>query len=156
MAGEGVRFKISAEEKERITERADELGFSRAEYIRQRFRAGELLWNSGELDRELLTRMKDNDEPQEARLEDAEQGGSSDTQQASGEHPASPNESLTEILLQNIPHKDTGNAVSDQELKDAIFGSEDDRETAIKNAIKELFGDKITRRHDGLLVRTGD
>ena len=156
MRRKAVQFKTDPTERSRIDERAEEAGFSRAEYVRQRFRAGELLWEAGELNTELLTKLEDIDDLETLLTRETDEGTHNEVASNESDRPATTHGDLAEIVLKNIPHEKTGDAVSDKELSEIIFGTEKERENALNNVIKELFGDKIRRRHDGKLVRTGD
>lgn len=144
-----VKFNVDEEEWERINERAEEAGLARAAYVRHRFRAGELLWTSGELNGDTLTKIA-----REKRI-DILQSEDKKTR-SQNNHPESPKRDLKEIILPEIPHRDSGDAISEEELKELIFGTEKEREDSITQAIEDLYGEKITRRADGLLVRYGE
>jgi len=150
-----LKFEITLtqEEYDRVEERAEAAGLSKAEYGRRRFRTGELVWNSGEIDTELL---RDMSELGSIEKEETPETSHTNTSQGNSNRPASTQEDLNAILLRNVPHKDSGDAITDEELMDVIFGTAEEREAALQEGIKELFGDKITRRHDGKLVRVGD
>lgn len=148
--GTTVRFNVDDEELERIDERAEEAGVTRAAYVRHRFRAGELLWRSGELDGEFLTEIAQKDDFNSPPSKET------DTALSKTSQPASPSQELKQVILPEIPHKKSGDGISEDELKEVIFGTKDEREESISQAIEALYGDKVTRRADGLLVRTGE
>lgn len=143
-----VRFDDS--ELEKIDDQAEKADLSRAEYIRQRFRAGQRLWSSGVLDSDLLEALAENSDSKSTTPEKSNQT----TTRREDSRPASPQHDLKKIVLQNIPHKESGSGISDDELMNIVFGSEATREEALEEVIADLYGNKITRRHDGKLVKT--
>jgi len=153
MRREQVQFKVGSSEKKRIDQRVDDANLSRAEYLRQRFRVGELFWRSGEVDTELLTRIGRGDDIISVLTTDPEEITQSKSSSKDSERPLTTHEDLAEVVLNNIPHEATGDAVSDKELKEMLFGTEEDREEALNKVIRELFGESINRRHDGKLVK---
>lgn len=153
-SGKRIQPTFSQQEYSQILERAKEADLTKTEYVRQRFRAGEVLWNSGQIDTEMLEVFGEEgatDKPMEIS-----QSQQTDLISNKRSRPVSPQEGFAEVLLRNIPHEDTSNGTTDEELRQLIFGTKKERQEALDEAIRELFGDKITRRYDGKLVRIGD
>ena len=146
---ETVKFNVSEDEFERIEQRAEEAGVSRAAYLRHRYRAGELLWTSGELNGDTLTKIAQQDSFDSLSTENSATTSQDD-------YPASPTQNLKGIILPEIPHKDSGDGISEEELKRVIFGNDEERDQSISQAIGELYGERVSRRADGLLVRIGE
>jgi hypothetical protein len=144
-----IKFNVSEDELERIEKRVEEAGVSRASYIRHRYRAGELLWTSGELDGETLTKIAQEDSPDSLPSEE-------NKTPSGNNHPTPPDQDLKEAILPEIPHKRSGDGISEEELKQIVFGTEEERDESISQAIESLYDERITRRADGLLVRIGE
>lgn len=106
---------------ETIDEEADQLGMSRAEYIRQHLHAGRRLFqSSGKLDRQLLEALVDGDES--AHLSDDL------TTDASG---------IEDDILTNLPRSED-RALSREELREAVFGTLDEQLEQVNDALKYL------------------
>lgn len=144
MSDPAVSIKMGEQEKKRFDQRAEKYDMSTAEYIRRRIRLGELIWESNNIDHEKL---------QQTTRKKADKSYS-DSQDS--DTPASVGSSIKEAVLRNIPKKNSGDGITDEELHKAVFGTEEEREETIDEAIKQLFGEKIERTHKGLLVRVNN
>lgn len=137
-------------EKDLIEAEAEKLDLDKTEYIRQRFRVGRLVWKTTNIDGKTLTKFVKGEELDDLLSGQQDSDGSSTTPTNSIPNV---NEKLIDDVLREIPTKDSGDGVTVEELKRAIFGTEKDREQAISQAIESLYGDEITRRADGKVVK---
>lgn len=137
-------------EEDLIEAEAEKLDLDKTEYIRQRFRVGRLVWKTSNIDGEALTKLTKREELNDLLSGQQDSDSSSTT---STDSIPNVNEKLIDDVLREIPTENSGDGVTVEELKRAIFGTEEDREQAISQAIESLYGDDITRRADGKVVK---
>lgn len=135
--GKQVRVTFSEEDLERINEEAEELGLPRTKYIRQRFEAGRLVFQTSDrLDADTLSSLIDSNRttPVDSELQ-------------------TPDNDITEQILANLP-TDEQRALTQQNLRKTIFGSEDEQLEAIDAALRRLNDDeKVKPAFDGGYVK---
>lgn len=122
--GSKVLGNIPEEVAERYDDEAEELGLSRSKYVRQRLEAGRLLFKtSNQVDTQLLKQLVDDDaatfDTDLNTLEDDIDGD------------------LTNSILANLPTEENRN-LTEEELREAIFGTDEEQLTQIRKALKQL------------------
>jgi histidyl-tRNA synthetase len=116
-----IGFITDAATIERIDEEADQLGMSRAEYIRTHLHAGRRLFrSSGKLDRQLLSQLVEGDES--AHLSDDL------TTDADG---------LADEIRAALP-ADKERALTTDEVRKAVFGTTDEQRDQVEQALEYL------------------
>lgn len=123
---------------EQIDKEAEEAGLSRAKYIRQRFQAGRILFQcSNKLNLDLLNELVETDTPVTV---DSELHSLGDTD-------------ITETILTEMP-ADESRAISKEELRQVIFGTEEEQIETITEALRELDREgKIKTTIDGDYIK---
>lgn len=116
--------RIPEEVAEPYDDEAEELGLSRAEYVRQRVEAGRLLFKtSNQVDTQLLKELVNDDtatfDTDLNTLEDDIDGD------------------FTNSILANLPTEEN-RKLTEEELREAIFGTEKEQLTQITKALKQL------------------
>ena len=115
---------IPEEVAEKYDDEADELGLDRSEYVRQRVEAGRLMFRaSNQVDTKLLKQLVNDDtdtfETDLNTLDDKIDGD------------------LTDTILSNLPTEEH-RKLSEEELREAVFGTEEEQLTQIRKALKQL------------------
>lgn len=125
---------------EKIDEEAEEAGLSRAKYIRQRFQAGRILFQcSNKLDLDHLNELVETDAPVTVES-DLHSLGDTD---------------ITETILTEMP-ADESRAISKEDLRQLIFGTEEEQIETITEALRELDREgKIKTTIDGDYIKQG-
>lgn len=116
--------KIPEVVAELYDDEAEELGLSRSEYVRQRLEAGRLLFKtSDQVDTQLLKQLVNDDtatfDTDLNTLEDDIDGD------------------FTNSILANLPTEEN-RKLTEEELREAIFGTEKEQLTQITKALKQL------------------
>ncbi len=122
--GEKGLGKVPAEVAKQYDEEADELGLSRADYVRRRAEAGRLLFKtSDQVDTQLLKQLVNDDtatlDTDLNTLDDDIDGD------------------LTDSILTNLP-TDENRKLTEEQLREAVFGTEEEQLTQIRKALKQL------------------
>lgn len=138
-----MKCRVPDEEQREIEAEADELGISRAKYVRQLIRTGRLLRNGNSTDierlNELITEEDKTDKP------------------TSDESLSTVNEDISEKILRELPTDDADQGVTTEELRELIFGSEDEQLEQLKDTLEELYQrGKVDRAFHGGYVRTDE
>lgn len=121
MSRKRIGFEIDVANSKRIDEEADQLGMSRAEYIRKHLNAGRRLFqSSGKLDRQLLSQLVEGDES--AHLSDDL------TTDADG---------LADEIRAALP-ADRERALTTDEVRKAVFGTTDEQRDQVEQALEYL------------------
>ncbi|MGB9963281.1 hypothetical protein ACOZ32_14010 (plasmid) [Halobacterium sp. MBLA0001] len=125
---------------DQLSAEADELGLSRSKYVRQRLEAGRLLFQSSDkLSTETLNDL-------------IRQDGSS----AVDNELENPDSDITEKLLANLP-TDESQALEQDELQKAVFGTKEEQLEAIETALRELNErGQVEPAFDGGYVKTNE
>lgn len=139
----GKRTLATVPEKvaKQYDDEAEELGLSRGEYVRQRVEAGRLLFKtSNQLDTKLLKQLVNDDtatfDTDFNTLDDDIDGD------------------LTDSILANLP-TDEHRRLTEEQLRKAVFGSEEEQLTQIREALKQLRkADKIESLVGGGYIKT--
>jgi hypothetical protein len=116
--------KIPEEVAEQYDDEAEELGLTRAKYVRQRVEAGRILFKtSGQIDTQLLKQLVNGDtatfDTDLNTLKDDIDGD------------------FTNNILANLPTEEN-RKLTEEELREAIFGTEKEQLTQITKALKQL------------------
>lgn len=135
--------KLGAAPAEAVTKygsEAEELGLSRIEYIRKCIEVGRLVFQtSGEIDIE--------------RLRNLSEGAGAASFDSSLETTEG---DLTEAILSNLP-VDEHRALTKEEVRTAVFGTEDEQRKQITKALKQLRKqDKIRPLVDDGYIKTNE
>lgn len=105
---------------ERYDQEADELGLSRADYARRCMEIGRLVFRtSGQID---IDRLRELSEEESVSM-------SSDLETSEGD--------IAEAVLRNLP-TDEDRALSPDELREVIFGTESEQQNEIKTTLEQL------------------
>ena len=116
---------IPEEVAEKYDDEADELGLDRSEYVRQRVEAGRLMFRaSNQVDTKLLKQLVNDDTDTETDLNTPD-----DKIEIDGD--------LTDTILANLPTEEH-RKLSEEELREAVFGTEEEQLTQIRKALKQL------------------
>lgn len=115
---------IPDEVAKQYDDESDELGLSRSEYVRQRIEAGRLLFKtSNQVDTQLLKQLVNDDtatfDTDLNTLDDDIDGD------------------LTDSILANLP-TDENRKLTEEELREAVFGTKKEQLTQIRKALKQL------------------
>lgn len=156
-----ISLAVPDGEKEKISTEAEELNLSRSDYIRSRFRAGRLLWQNGDFDVELFVDstlsegVSGKSRGYGATLSEINKG---DTRASNNNtSPSTLNEDISNDILRELPHEGADEGVTEDELRELIFGSEEEQLNYIREVCKRLNEqDKITRAFEGGLVQKND
>jgi len=134
---ENLQFHLSEEHLAQIGEEAEELGLSRSKYARQRLEAGRLVFQSSDrLDVDTLSNLIDGNR----------------TAPVDSELQTSDND-IKEQILTNLP-TDEERALTKEDLRKTIFGSEDEQFEAIDAALRQLNdAGKVRPAFDGGYIR---
>jgi hypothetical protein len=130
---------VRKELAEKYKQEADELGVSRSEYIRKCIEVGRLTFRtSGKID---INRLRELTEEESASTDsDLETSGAD----------------LGEAILRNLP-TDENRALSPEEIREAVFGTNSEQQEEIVNGLKKLrkagmiealVGDKYIKTED--------
>ena len=112
--------QIRSELADRYKEEADELGVSRAEYLRKCIEIGRLVFRtSGEIDIDRLRELTENESV----------SASSDLETSEGD--------IAEAVLRNLP-TDEDRALSPDELREVVFGTESEQHEEIVTTLEQL------------------
>lgn len=105
---------------ERYDQEADELGISRSDYVRRCIEIGRLVFRtSGQID---IDRLRELSEEESVSM-------SSDLETSEGD--------IAEAVLRNLP-TDEDRALSPDELREVIFGTESEQQNEIKTTLEQL------------------
>lgn len=105
---------------ERYDQEADELGLSRADYARRCMEIGRLVFRtSGQID---IDRLRELSEEESVSMD-------SDLETSEGD--------IAEAVLRNLP-TDEDRALSPDELREVIFGTESEQQNEIKTTLEQL------------------
>ena len=105
---------------ERYDQEADELGISRSDYVRRCIEIGRLVFRtSGQID---IDRLRELSEAESVSM-------SSDLETSEGD--------IAEAVLRNLP-TDEDRALSPDELREVIFGTESEQQNEIKTTLEQL------------------
>ena len=105
---------------ERYDQEADELGISRSDYVRRCMEIGRLVFRtSGQID---IDRLRELSEEESVSM-------SSDLETSEGD--------IAEAVLRNLP-TDEDRALSPDELREVIFGTESEQQNEIKTTLEQL------------------
>lgn len=135
--GKQVPITLSESHLEKIEEEAESLGLSRPKYVRQRLEAGRLVFQysdrlSGDTLEDLLDESRS--EPIDSALQ-------------------TPDNDITQQLLTNLP-TDEERALTQEDLRQAVFGSKDEQLQYINTALRQLNeAGKISPAFDGGYVK---
>lgn len=117
---------------DKYTEEADELGLSRADYVRRCIEIGRLTFkSSGKID---VDRLRELTEGESVSTD-------SDLETSEGD--------LADAVLRNLS-TDEGQALSPEELREVVFGSEKEQREELSDTLKKL------RKADMIEVLVGD
>lgn len=132
--------RVREELADKYSQEADELGVSRAEYIRKCIEVGRLTFRtSGEVDIERLRNLTEGGVAVDA---------DTDLKSADGD--------LSTAILRNLP-TDEDRALSEEELREAVFGTKSEQREEIVDALKELRqADMIEPLVEGGYIKTGE
>ncbi|MCU4719074.1 hypothetical protein [Halapricum hydrolyticum] len=113
------------DEVQRWKEDADELGITQSRYGRERIRAGRRLWGAGKFQADTLAQLiGDGNETEEPRRTESS--------------PATIENDLAETVLRELPKKGERNPVELSNLRELVFGTEEEQREAILAALKVL------------------
>lgn len=130
---------VRSEVADEIDDEAEELGLSRAEYVRQRLNAGRVLFDAGKLDTELLSQLT-----------------SSDGSERLSEDISTIDDDLSQRILSVLPQNEA-DSISTDELRTEIFGTPDEQREMIENTLRQLKNqDLVEPTFDGGVYRTND
>jgi hypothetical protein len=105
---------------ERYDQEADELGISRSDYVRRCIEIGRLVFRtSGQID---IDRLRELSEEESVSM-------SSDLETSEGD--------IAEAVLRNLP-TDEDRALSPEELREVVFGTESEQQNEIKTTLEQL------------------
>lgn len=120
MASRNISMELHEDEIDRLDGEADQLGMSRSEYVRQHLHVGRrVMQASGQLDRDFLATV-------------AEDG----TGHIEGDM-ATPLDDIEEEILDALP-ADTRRAMGPEEVREAVYGSDEEQLEHIKDALNVL------------------
>lgn len=157
-----VTLAIPDSEQAKISTEAEELNLSRSDYVRSRFRAGRLLWQNGDFDVELFI---------DSTLSEGVSGKSKGygatlteinkqdirTSNNNRSSPSTLNDDISNDILRELPREGADKGVTEDELRELIFGSEEEQLNYIREVCKRLNEqNKITRAFEGGLVQKND
>lgn len=112
---------VRKEVAEQYTEEAEKLGITRAEYVRKCVEIGRLAFRtSGEID---IERLRDFTESGKSTFADSDL--------------KKPDDDLSTAILRNLP-TDQNRALSEEEIREAVFGSKSEQHNEIVNTLKQL------------------
>lgn len=134
---------IPTEVAEQYSEEADELGLSRAEYVRKCIEIGRIIFqSSGDLNIERLRSLSEQN---------------SDQDMSSNEDRVTiSNDSLAGAILKNLP-TDEERALSKEEIREAIFGTEQEQREQVTNELRDLRKrDRIEPLVDDGYIKTAE
>ena len=114
------------EEKQKFKKEAEQLGLNYSQYIRSRMRAGRLLWDNEEFNVSLV-----NESISGERLSEKIDNSNSDRK------PEVPNNDIASGILRELPTENETEGVTEEELRDLIFGSEEEQLKYIKGVCAE-------------------
>jgi hypothetical protein len=113
--------KLPAEIVDQYGSEADQMGLTRAEYVRKCIETGRLVFQtSGEMNIERLRELSERERAASFN---------SDLKTAEGD--------LTEAILTNLPTEDH-RALTKEEIRTAVFGTEEEQRDQITDALKQL------------------
>ena len=142
------KFSITGpdDEVQRWKEEAEELGITQSRYGRERVRAGRRLWSAGEFQVDNLGQL----------LNGEDQTGKSAS--PSGDKSlATVEQDLTETILRELPRSGAREPVELPELRQLVFGTKEEQEEAILDALEKLGEqDRAERTMKGGYVKTAD
>ena len=119
--GKQISVSFSEEHGTQIEQEAEELGLSRSKYIRQRIEAGRLVFRfSDKLDADALNNL----------IDDSSEAHATNELQT-------PDDSIMKRILANLS-TDEERALTKEELREAVFGSEDEQLEAVDAALRQL------------------
>jgi len=119
--GTKVNFQLPEDVVDEIDNEADDIGMSRAEYIRKHFHAGRRLFqSSGKVDRKMLQQLVEDDKAA-----------------ALGEDLTSDAEGTEDEILDRLPTDKTRAATKD-ELRIEIFGTTEEQRNRVDDALDYL------------------
>lgn len=132
---------IPNEVAEQYSEEADELGLSRAEYVRKCIEIGRIIFqSSGELNIDRLRSLSEQNSSQELSSTD--------------QNVAIPNDNLAGAILKNLP-ADEDRALSKEEIRETIFGTEQEQREQVTEVLKNLRkSDRIEPLVDDGYIKT--
>lgn len=142
-----LSINTSDDEAKEWKEEADELNITQSRYGRERLRAGRRLWDSGEFQVDTLAQLLDTHENQTDinRSSGRKDGLSQATIQAD----------LEDIVHRELPIASAGDPVDLPELRELIFGTEEEQRSAIIDALEVLEQeDRAERKITGGFVKT--
>lgn len=134
---------IPTEVAEQYSEEADELGLSRSEYVRKCIEIGRIIFqSSGDLNIERLRSLSEQN---------------SDQDMSSNEDRVTiSNDSLAGAILKNLP-TDEERALSKEEIREAIFGTEQEQREQVTNELRDLRKrDRIEPLVDDGYIKTAE
>lgn len=138
-----MTFSLPDEERKKIAAAAEESDVSQADYIRSRIRAGALLWESGNFNVELVN--------------DVFSTQGSRKPHENGDTPPTTTDDISDEILRELPVEGSGKGVTEEELRDLIFGSEEKQLKYIEAVCEELHSEnKVTRSWNSGLVKKDD
>lgn len=115
---------IPTEVAEQYSDEADEVGLSRAEYVRKCIEIGRIIFqSSGELNIERLRSLSEQNSKQELNSDNSDFTISDNN--------------LAGAILKNLP-TDEDRALSKEEIREAIFGTEQEQREKITEELKNL------------------
>jgi hypothetical protein len=118
--GKKIIGQIREDLAERYDQEADELGVSRSDYARRCMEIGRLVFRtSGQID---IDRLRELSEEESVSM-------SSDLETSEGD--------IAEAVLRNLP-TDEDRALSPDELREVIFGTESEQQNEIKTTLEQL------------------
>lgn len=139
-------FSISGpdEEVKQWKEEANELGITQSRYGRERIRAGKRLWDVGEFNADTLSQFLDGED-------DADGSQRTDSSQTTIE------QDIAETVLRELPKKGARDPVELPDLRELVFGTEQEQQEAILDALEVLNEQgKAERTVKGGFVKTDD
>jgi hypothetical protein len=138
-----INISTTDDEAKEWKKEADELNISQSRYGRERLRAGRRLWNSGDFQADTLAEFLDTHENQ------TDAGRGRDLPQATVQ------KDLADIVHRELPTDNAGDPVDLSELRELIFGSEEEQRTAILDALEVLeVENRAERKITGGFVKT--
>ncbi|WP_340099391.1 hypothetical protein [Salinibaculum salinum] len=141
---EDIRVSGPDDEVQRWKDEAEELGIPQSRYGRERIRAGNMLWETGEFQADRLTQL----------LGDDGTTGESATPASSQ---TTIEDSLREKVLRELPVKGARDAVELSDLRQLVFGTKEEQREAILDSLEELNKQgKAERTVKGGFVQTKD
>lgn len=133
------------EEKKKFEKEAEQVNLNLSQYVRSRVRAGRLLWDDREFNVSLL-----NESISVERLSDK-------VDDSNDKKPEVPDNDIASDILRELPTEGETEGVTEEELRDLIFGSKEDQRAYIEEVCAELHSaGKVTRSWDGGLVKKDD